>query len=95
MTPPIEKELPIRLDPKQTWIPISILVVMIGAAASATWFTAELAFRVKGNTEAVRDIGSSMNRITADRWTARDMRQWSDTFEALNPTVKMPKISMR
>lgn len=79
-----EKQVPYKVDPKQTWLSISTVVLIAGGLVAFVWTAAEWKAAIQNNTRAI----SGLTEAVEGTWTEKDMRRWIGMFRLLNPEMR-------
>jgi len=78
-------------DLRQTFLPLTAIIALVGAAVVAAWTGAQWKLALDRNTDAIAGLSEKIG----DTWTKDEHDAWVEVMGALNPTLKLPPPSNR
>ncbi len=87
--PASDKALTMHLDPRQMWLPMTAVVVVIGATLTGVWAAAGWKGSLDKNTAAVEKLEKKMDAVLEQ---STGFRLWIAALAANNPAIKVPEI---
>lgn len=79
----------VHLDPKQTWIPVTLTGAVLVACAGAAWSLAGWKISLDKNTIAIEKLELKMDSVLA---LNTGVRLWIAALAAKNPTLIVPEL---
>lgn len=81
---------------KDTLVPVSLVAgIVITIASGAVWINNKLqslSFSVEALRVQIKTVESKLDSVNEDRWTARDMKLWTQILKAKNPNMEVPDL---
>lgn len=91
-----------KLDPAKTWLPVTVLVGLVGTIAVGAWTASQWKASLDRNFEAivelrlaVHELRQTISEVPVEDWGAGEHELWVRTFAELNPTLKLPPTVAR
>jgi hypothetical protein len=87
--PAPDKPVLMHLDPRQFWLPVTAVIVIVGTVITAVWSVAGWKRSLDDNTVAVNKLEQKMDALLEH---SIGMRLWVAALAAKNPSLVVPDL---